>query len=613
MDIQIKTMIGNKPKQTTPLKLWMGGAAVLSLMLTSGCGSLSEKNTEQQMGAVKANLASETGVVEQRVTSSGMTAPVIAQILTAELLVEKGLPAKAFELLYPLAEKTQDAGLVERAFHLSMATYQESDILKATQLWLQVEPEKATPWRAAYLMSLRQGKLELAIEQWNKYRALSEATPENEVLSAAQRIARAAKADVALPFFKVVVGQYSELWQSHYGYGVLASHYKQFELAEQALNDALLKLQTVETDQQVQLKATKQVYHLLSKVYLQFSNPEVGLKVLSQYLENHQDDWLVQERVARLEVKAGRLSQAEKRYQVILQANPDAGTSRLSLALLQIELEKFAQATANLKQIAGQKAYASVGYYYLGVLSQEQDQVQAAIDYFQKVKADPYRVDAQLHIAEITFPLKGAEEAIAVIDAVEAKDTKSQVKLLRAKAIFYRASEKLEQSLEIYEEALQLAPNNQEMLLAQAVLFYDLQRFEGYERNLYKVLELQPNSVDALNALGYYYVETGQKLDEAAQLLERALAIDPTSYYVLDSVGWLHYQLQDYAEAEGYLRQALAIKLDEEVLIHLVATLWKLEKQDEAQRLWNEYLPKFSKNKRYQTLIENLQSGAIIK
>ncbi|MEA3405068.1 MAG: tetratricopeptide repeat protein [Pseudomonadota bacterium] len=611
--MQIKTMIGKKSKQTKQLKFGVGGAAVLSLLLTTGCTSLSENTTDQYLDSVQPQIATQVDASEQRVTSSGMTASVIAQILTAELLVEKGLPAKAFELLYPLAEQTRDAGLVERAFHLSMTTYQEADILKATQLWLEVEPEKPTPWRAAYLMSLRQGKLDLAIEQWDKYRALSEVSPDNEVLSAAQRIARSAKADVALPFFEKVVSQYSELWQSYYSYGVLASHYQQYVLAEQVLNKALLKLETAEPDKQVQQKATKQVYHLLSKVYLQFTDPKIGLKVLNRYLENNQEDWLVQERVARLEVKAELLSEAEKRYQVILQANPEASTSRLSLALLQIELEKFPEATANLKQISEQKAYASVGFYYLGVLSQEQDQMQSAIEYFEKVKADPYRVDAQLHIAEITFPIKGAEAAIAVLDAIEVTDKKSQVKLLRAKAIFYRANQDLAQSIEMYEQALNIAPNNQQMLLAQAVLFYDLQRYDGYERNLYKVLELQPDSVDALNALGYFYVEQGERLEEATKLLEKALELDPGSYYVLDSVGWLNYQLQDYAKAENYLRQALAIKLDEEVVIHLVATLWQLGKTQQAKALWQKNLASFSKNKRYQMLIENLQSGVPIK
>jgi len=611
--MQIKTTFRKKSKQTTRLTFGVGCIAVLGLVLVSGCSSLSDSVTSQHLEVVQPNVASQDKAVEQRVTSSGMTASVIAQILTAELLVEKGLPAKAFELLYPLALETRDTGLVERAFHLSMTTYQEDNILKATQLWLEVEPEKPTPWRAAYLMSLRKGELDLAIEQWNTYRSLSEVSPDSEVLSAAQRIARSAKAEVALPFFEKVVSQYPELWQSYYSYGVLASHYKQFELSERVLNEALSKIKSSEPDEQVQNKAIKQVYHLLSRVYLQYANPEIGLNVLSQYLEKNQDDWLVQERMARLEVKSGRLVEAEKRYQIILQANHEANTSRLSLALLQIELEKFQQARVNLKQISEQKAYASVGFYYLGVLSQEQDQMQLAIEYFNNVTAAPYYVDAQLHIAEITFPIKGVEAAIAVIDSVESEDVKSQVKLLRAKAIFYRADQRLEQSIEMYEQALNLAPNSQEMLLAQAVLFYDLQRYDGYERNLYKVLELKPDSVDALNALGYFYVEQGQRLDEASQFLERALVLDPTSYYVLDSVGWLHYQLQNYVKAEGYLREALSIKIDEEVVIHLIATLWKLSKQVEAQDLWQKYLDEFSKNKRYQMLIENLQSGVPIK
>ncbi len=462
-------------------------------------------------------------------------------------------------------------------------------------------------------MSLRQGNLEQAIEQWNRYRTLSTLEAEDEVLSVAQRVARSAKAEVAMPFYQVVVDQYKTLWQSYYGYGVLAAHYGQNRTAEQALNSALERLNKTETDKQIKQKATQQIYQLLSKVYLQSDNYDTGLKVLTEYLKKQPEDWLLQERLARLEVKANRFKSAESRYQRILQANPDANTSRLSLALLQIELEKFADAEQNLQQVSQNKAYVSVGNYYLGVLSQEQSRVEQAIGYFEKVKADPYRVDAQLHIAEILFPIRGLEATLEVLDRVETEDKKEQVKLLRARAIFYRASEQYDQAVTVYEQALTLAPDNTEILLAQAVLFYDQQQFTGYERNIKRVLALQPDSVDALNALGYFYAERGINLDRAQQLLDRALALDPDSYYVLDSVGWLAYQFKDYVKAEAYLRKALSIKLDEEVLMHLVATIWKAGRTDEAYALWQKYQSRFLKNKRYQKLIENLQSGVPIK
>lgn len=594
-------------KRTTLL----GGLVFVNILFASGCSSMSERSAVESIQAVQPQAP--VVPTEQRYTASGMTAGTMTQILTAEMLVEKGQPAKAYELLYPLAEQTRDIGLVERTFQLSMATYQEPEIFKTTQLWLEVDPSNPVPWRAAYLMSLRKGNLELAIEQWNEYQKISDLERTEDVLSTAQRVVRSAKAEVAMPFYEVVVSQNPTLWQSYYGLGVLATHYGLVQQSVSSLQEGLALLKGSGATDDMKLKAERQIYQLLSQSYLKMDDPSEGLSVLTEYLQAHPNDWLVQERLARLEVKAGEFILAEKRYATILDANPEAVTSRLSLALLQIERQKFADAKANLMQVTLAKAYESVGFYYLGVLSQEQSNIEEAIGFFNRVEAMPYSVDAKLHIAEMLYPSQGLETAINVLDSIEASDKASQVKVLRAKAIFYRVSGQAQQAAESYEKALQLAPQSEEMLLSQAAMYYDLQAFEGYVESLEKLLSINPNSVKALNALGYYYVEQGHSLDKATELLERALALDPESYYVLDSVGWLAYQKKDFVTAQKYLTKALALEHDEEVVIHLIATYWQLGLEQKAKQLWQTHLPEFSKNKRYQMLIENLQSGVAIK
>ena len=47
---------------------------------------------------------------------------------------------------------------------------------------------------------------------------------------------------------------------------------------------------------------------------------------------------------------------------------------------------------------------------------------------------------------------------------------------------------------------------------------------------------------DALNSLGYMLAERGDRLDEAVQLLQRALKIDPENPSYLDSLGWAYFQ-----------------------------------------------------------------------
>lgn len=573
-----------------------------------GCASLkqqadqSEPSSESESPAAISVIASESGDQGQ----------LLFQVLAAEVMVGKGLVGDAFNTLYPLAQKTRDPELAQRVFELSMGTYDEHNIDLATQLWLEVEPQKPTPWRAAYLMSLRQGNWQLAFEQWQRYREVSESSLQDDLLSAAQRVVRAAQPQAGLAFFKKVAEQYPKEWQASYGLGFLAAHYQQPNLAIEYLEKALSQLDQEKDVEQKKLQRT-QIYQLLSKVYLLLDSPEVGLKKLAVYLKEHPQDWLVQERMARLEVRAERYQQAEQRYDKILKANPDATTSRLSLALLQMELNELGSAEQNLNQIVSQPAYESVGYYYLGVLNQGKGELQKSLDYFELVKVAPYQVDAQLHRAEILFSLQGLKSALNAVDEIELGSDEVKLKVFRAKAIFYRASNRLENAIEMNQQAIQLAPDSVELLLSQSILFYDTQRFEEYVQTLKRVLELNPNELDALNALGYYYAEQGIELDEAEILLKRALKLAPDSYYILDSIGWLSYQKKAYAEAEAYLRKALARRLDEEVVMHLVATLWKQNKTDQAMQLWTKYKEHFANDSRYQSLIKRLQAGEFIR
>lgn len=64
----------------------------------------------------------------------------------------------------------------------------------------------------------------------------------------------------------------------------------------------------------------------------------------------------------------------------------------------------------------------------------------------------------------------------------------------------------------------------------------------GAERSLRDLLERDPNDATALNYLGYMFAERGERLDEAVELVQRALKVDPGNPSFLDSLGWAYYR-----------------------------------------------------------------------
>ncbi|MBD3611319.1 MAG: tetratricopeptide repeat protein [Hydrogenovibrio crunogenus] len=334
----------------------------------------------------------------------------------------------------------------------------------------------------------------------------------------------------------------------------------------------------------------------------------LGLKRLEDYVDEHDDDWLMQERYARLEVKAGFYQRAEKRYLRIIENEPKAYTSKLSVALLRLERDEFASAEKLLVELQDVPQYRSTALYYLGVSAQEQNHLKQAKGYYGLIQSQDYLVDAQLHIAEIDFSTIGLQKTIQNLNAVKASSPEDQIKLYRGKAVFYNLSGEKEKAIEEYSQALAIDQNQVELYLMQAMLFYDLKQFDRYETNLKKALSINPNDVDVLNALGYFYAEQNRELDQATELLDKALSLAPDRYYVLDSRGWLAYQKGQYKEAESYLKRALDIQLDDEVLIHLIHTQWRLNKKTAATRLWKKYHSKFPDNQRLQRILLDLSS-----
>ena len=66
----------------------------------------------------------------------------------------------------------------------------------------------------------------------------------------------------------------------------------------------------------------------------------------------------------------------------------------------------------------------------------------------------------------------------------------------------------------------------------------------------------------ALNNLGYFLVERGIKLEEAAEMIKQALKIDPKNPSYLDSMGWAYFKLGKLDEAERYLKEAARADAD---------------------------------------------------
>lgn len=114
---------------------------------------------------------------------------------------------------------------------------------------------------------------------------------------------------------------------------------------------------------------------------------------------------------------------------------------------------------------------------------------------------------------------------------------------------------------------------------------------QSAETTLREILKQTPRNPIALNNLGYFLLERNERINEAVQLIEEALKIDPTNSSYLDSLGWGYYKLGKFQEAERYLKEAIRYNSSSaNTFEHLGDLYIKQGKEDLAKSAWQKAL-----------------------
>jgi Flp pilus assembly protein TadD len=126
------------------------------------------------------------------------------------------------------------------------------------------------------------------------------------------------------------------------------------------------------------------------------------------------------------------------------------------------------------------------------------------------------------------------------------------------------------------------------------------------------VIRKNPDHAEALNYLGYTYADRNVNLDEALELIQRALELKPESGYIVDSLGWVYYQKGDYERAIKELERAVAMTPDDPVINeHLGDGYLKLNKKAKALEAYKRALqldPKVDQSKKLKEKIKALET-----
>lgn len=147
------------------------------------------------------------------------------------------------------------------------------------------------------------------------------------------------------------------------------------------------------------------------------------------------------------------------------------------------------------------------------------------------------------------------------------------------------------EAITAYAGLVKRAPTEAGFVYQHAQLLESAGRVKEAEAVLRDLLTRDPQDANALNSLGYLFADRGERLDEAVDLLQRALKIDPGNPSYLDSLGWAYFKQGRLEEADAPLTEAAAKSPANSVILdHLGDLRFKQLRFADAVRAWERAL-----------------------
>jgi Flp pilus assembly protein TadD len=317
--------------------------------------------------------------------------------------------------------------------------------------------------------------------------------------------------------------------------------------------------------------------------------------------------------------RRGRTQEALALYDASLAQDPD--DNELAVARARVAAGGPPPAAPTVRQGAARAMMAPAA----AMLAEKQGEL--ALAYLRlALRLDPERYDAWLLVGDIMASLDDVDSSRAAYNMVPT--TSPEYSNARAKLAWsYQMAGDKQTALRLASEAVAADPSDRAAAITQADLLRANDRYpeaaqvldrliarEGdkpdwrllymrgvalersgrwsdAEKDLTRALAQEPDEPELLNYLGYSWIDRGERLAEALDMVRRASEANPHSGAMVDSLGWAYYRLGDYRKSVEKLERAVELEpADPDINNHLGDAYWRVGRRTEAKFQWERVL-----------------------
>ena len=265
--------------------------------------------------------------------------------------------------------------------------------------------------------------------------------------------------------------------------------------------------------------------------------------------------------VARALSREGNSPTALYLVQIALDLRSDDASTRLLLGQILQDQERLDLALASYDQVDLGSPYSWLARLSRAQVLEDQGQLNAAVDLLQgMIDERPERSDAAHTLGDLL-----------------------------------RVNERFDEAVAAYDDAIARVENvgqrHWRLLYTRGIALERSKQWDRAEADFLTALDLEPDQPHVLNYLGYSWVEQGVHLDEAREMIEKAVDQRPRDGFIADSMGWVLYRLGDYEPAVIHLETAVALEPGDPVINdHLGDAYWLVGRFQEAKFQWQRAL-----------------------
>lgn len=552
--------------------------ATLAGLLLGGCANLPRPATDRG----EPLLESEREMIRPLQAARAPDSDPVYKLLLAETAISRGQAEIAVRNYLDLAEQLDDPRIAERAVRVAIYAQDLEAAQKAAERWIQLQPDKLEARQISAVIYIRQNRPDKAADYLIQ---VLEAQPEltdqdfNALLGI---LLREKNRDTVLKVAGRIRDRFSGHAQAQYAYAVIA--------AQSGNNEAAL----LALDQALKIRNLPDAHALRAKLLIKMNRREEALHSLRKAVLGKPGDQQLRLAYARLLVDMKQYDKARVEFEKLHQKSPRDANLLYTLGLLALEARRFDDGRRYLKQLLKLGQRRDEALYYLGRIDESQGRYDPAIGYYEQVRNGEYRFDARLRSAFLLAKQNRLEEAIALLEKMAAgsQSDGSLVRIYLAQGEIYNQAGRYRDAIRAYNKGLKIAPGNSDLLYARGLTAANAGDIEMLESDMRRILESDPDDAAALNALGFTLADQTDRLQEAYDLIKKAIELNPDDPAIIDSYGWVNYRLGNYDEALRLLRKALSKMDDPEVAAHLGEVLWVTGRRDEARKVWRRALKK---------------------